>query len=76
MEGSKALFKQKLMEFFERHDPDKVFLVPKIADKFENQEDQVFEHLTKLYAEKECHLISDDSLLSLIPSPHEGSEPV
>ncbi len=74
MEESKEVFKRKLMEFFERHDPDKVFLVPKIADKFEGQEDEVYKHLTELYAEKEGHHISDESLLSLIPPSQEGSE--
>jgi hypothetical protein len=74
---SKDLFKIKLTEFFERHDPSKVFLVPKIADKFTDQQDIVFKHLARLYAEKENRSpVTEDSLLSLVPPPHQGAEPV
>jgi hypothetical protein len=75
--SSKESFKIKLTEFFERHDPSRVFLVPKIVEKFSDHQGKVFEHLTKLYADKEGRSkISDDSILSVIPPPHEGAEPV
>jgi len=66
-----------LTEFFDRHDPSKIFLVPKIADKFSDLQDTIFKHLSRLYAEKENHAsITEESLLSLILPPHQGAEPV
>ncbi|MBS0000932.1 MAG: hypothetical protein KFF73_18255 [Cyclobacteriaceae bacterium] len=74
---SKESFKVKLTEFFERHDPSKVFLVPKIADKFPDQQAEVFSHLNELYVEKKGNTpVSEKSVFSVIPPPHQGAEPV
>jgi hypothetical protein len=76
MTESKEVFKAKLVEFFERHDPEKIFLVSRIADKFSDKQEQVFRHLASNYAEQEGNKIGNDDLLSLIARPHEGAEPV
>jgi hypothetical protein len=41
MNYTKELFTQKLIEFFERHDPLKVQLVDEIVEKFMNQKEAV-----------------------------------
>lgn len=75
MNYTKELFTQKLIEFFERHDPLKVQLVDEIVEKFMNQQEAVFKHLTALYADKndvEIDKVSNDSIFSLPPSANSG----
>lgn len=76
MQLSKEMFKKKLVEFFERHDPDKILLAPKIAEEFINHQDRVFQHLTKIYEKDQGNRITEESLLSLIPPADEGAEPI
>ena len=45
----RAEFERKLTEFFNRHAPSKVFLVPRLASEFKGKEDTVFDHLNKKY---------------------------
>jgi hypothetical protein len=75
MDYTKDMYAQKLREFFERHDPLKVAIVDDIVDRFPNQQEKVFKHLTKLYAEKagvdDIH-ISNDSIMTIPPSPNQG----
>jgi hypothetical protein len=74
---SQELFKVKLMEFFERHDPDKIPLVPRIADKFPDKQAEVFRHLNELYVDSQHDkAVSEKSVFSVIPPPHQGAEPV
>jgi hypothetical protein len=76
-DNSKELFKVKLAEFFERHDPSKVHLAPRIADKFPDQQAEVFRHLNELYVEKKSDKpVTEKSVFSVIPPPHQGAEPV
>ncbi|MDX1652477.1 MAG: hypothetical protein R3277_08300 [Brumimicrobium sp.] len=75
MQYSEDMYAQKLREFFERHDPMKIEIVGDIVDKFPNQQETVFKHLTQLYAKKEGVddiTISSDSIMSIPPSPHQG----
>jgi hypothetical protein len=72
---SKEMFAQKLREFFERHDPLKIEIVDDIVDRFPNQQEKVFKHLTKLYAEKagvDDVQISSDSIMTIPTSPNQG----
>ena len=74
---SNELFKVKLTEFFERHDPEKIPLVPRIADKFPDQQAEVFRHLNKLYVDRNSNQsVTEKSVFSVIPPPHQGAEPV
>lgn len=69
------LFQESLEEFFDRHDPEKKHLAPKIEDYFPNREKEVFDHLIKLYAKQENGLnlmISESSLFSIPPSSSSG----
>lgn len=52
MDYNKELFAQKLNEFFERQDPLKKVIVPKIVDKFHDEQENVFKHLSAIYAKK------------------------
>lgn len=75
MNYDKDMYAQKLREFFERHDPLKIEMVDEIVDRFPNQQETVFNHLTKLYAKKEGVddiQISSDSIMSIPPTPHQG----
>jgi hypothetical protein len=75
MDYTKDLFTQKLYEFFQRHDPVKQTIVPEIVEKYHENQEIVFKHLTELYAKKhgvEDALISNDSIFSLPPSSHSG----
>ena len=75
--NSKELFTIKLTEFFERHDPSKVFLVPKIVEKFPDRQEAVFAHLTEIYVtNKADSQVSEDTVFNVIPPPHQGAEPV
>ena len=53
MEYTKEEFTEKLIEFFDRHAPSKKKVVPKIVREFRGKEDEVFDHLTKKYADVE-----------------------
>lgn len=53
MEYNKAEFTDKLIQFFDRHDPSKKKIVPKIVREFSGQEEEVFAHLTHKYADVE-----------------------
>lgn len=78
MEYSEDLFKQKLTEFFDRHDPTKKHLVPKIAAKYINDQETIFNHLTKTYAEKSGvteYDISEETLFGVPTSANSGGEP-
>ena len=75
MEYTKEMFTQKLIEFFNRHDQTKMHLVPQISDKFDNNQEEVFAHLTKVYAEKAGVTdlnIGDSTIMSFFPSAHTG----
>lgn len=53
MKYTKEEFSQKLMKFFDRHDPAKKMAVPEIVARFHGHEDEVFDHLADRYAEIE-----------------------
>ena len=75
--NSKEHYKLKLTEFFERHDPSKVFLVPRIAEEFPDRQAEVFKHLNELYVEgSDKSSVTEDSIFHVIPPPHQGAEPV
>lgn len=75
MEFSEELFTQKLIEFFERHDPLKAHLVEEIVEKFNTKQKEVFDHLTRIYAEKNditVGEISNEAIFSLPPTASTG----
>jgi hypothetical protein len=75
MNYSKELFTQKLIEFFERHDPLKVQLVGDIVNKFNNHQEEVFKHLTTLYAEKndiDVNKITNTEVFSIPPAQNSS----
>tara|TARA_B100000508_G_scaffold55003_3_gene42744 strand:- start:122260 stop:122493 length:234 start_codon:yes stop_codon:yes gene_type:complete len=75
MNYSKEMYKQKLNEFFNRHDQSKLHLVDKIADQFPDQQEEVFKHLTAIYAKKEGTddvIISEDSIFSVPTGANSG----
>ena len=75
MNYSEELFTQKLIEFFERHDPLKVQLVANIVEKFNDQQEEVFKHLTALYAEKndiDISKITDSEVFSIPPAQNSS----
>ncbi|MEX2484290.1 MAG: hypothetical protein WED10_07020 [Brumimicrobium sp.] len=75
MKYNKELYTQKLHEFFNRHDPTKTGIVDEIVEKFPNRQEEVFNHLTKIYAEKEGVAdanISNDTIFSIPPTPNTG----
>lgn len=75
MNYTKEQFTKKLIEFFERHDPLKVELVQDIVSRFNDQQEEVFKHLTALYADKnniEIGKISNDSIFSIPPSSNSS----
>ena len=75
MNYNKDMYAQKLREFFERHDPLKIELVDEIVDRFPNQQEKVFSHLTKLYAKKagiDDISVSKSSIMSIPPAPNQG----
>lgn len=51
MDYTKEEFSRKLIEFFDRHDPDKKRMVPAMVEEFEGQEEEVFDELTRRYVE-------------------------
>lgn len=75
MDYNKELFAQKLNEFFERQDPLKKVIVPKIVDKFHDEQENVFKHLSAIYAKKngvEDITITDDTIFAVPGSSHSG----
>jgi|GEM_PF-536451 hypothetical protein len=68
-------FEQKLKEFFDRHDPAKRGLSHTIAKHFVNHQDEVFEHLSELYHEKEGIHVTDDAIFNTSFGPSTGAEP-
>lgn len=75
MEYSEEVFKKKLVEFFDRHDPEKANIIPDIVEKFSGEQELVFKHLTNLYAEKhgvDDITITNDSIFSVPGSSHSG----
>ena len=69
MHRTKEEFEKKLREFFDRHDKSKKKLAPAIAEKFYNNQDEIFEHLSEVYHKKE-HI--DDSEKTLMSGPLSG----
>ena len=43
-------FQKRLKEFFDKHDPARTYLVPKIAKSFRRNEDAVFKRLEEIYS--------------------------
>lgn len=75
MEYSEEMYRQKLREFFERHDKEKLTIVDDIAEKFPNDQEAVFKHLTALYSKKEGTddiVISNDSIFSVPTKANTG----
>ncbi|MGM0479089.1 MAG: hypothetical protein ACQERC_07675 [Bacteroidota bacterium] len=75
MKYPKDLYEQKLNEFFDRHDPEKKAIAKKIVERFPERQEDVFNHLTAIYAKKEGtdeFIISDDSILSVPTGPNSG----
>ena len=68
-------FEQKLKEFFDRHDPSKKSISHTIAKHFVNHQDEVFEHLSDLYHEKEGIHVTEDSIFSTSFGPSSGATP-
>jgi len=75
MHRTQQEFEQKLREFFNRHDPAKRDLAPRIAAHFLNHQDEVFEHLSDLYHEKEGIHVDEESIFSIDVGPNYGAEP-
>lgn len=75
MEYNEELYKQKLNEFFDRHDPAKKSIVDDIVKKFPNRQEVVFKYLTSLYAEKagvSDITISEDTIFNVPMGPNTG----
>lgn len=75
MNYSKEEFTKKLIEFFERHDPLKVEVVDEVVEKFNDKQEEVFNHLTQLYAEKhgvDEVTVSNKSIFALPRSSNSG----
>lgn len=75
MHRSKEEFEQKLKEFFHRHDEAKTGLAHTIASRFVNHQDEIFEHLSELYHEKEGIHVDEDSIFAVSFGPSTGAEP-
>ena len=75
MNYTKEQFTQKLIEFFNRHDPLKTQLVDDIAERFHDDQETVFKHLTALYAEKndiDGDEITNDAIFSIPPKSNSS----
>ncbi|MDA7744666.1 hypothetical protein N8911_01060 [bacterium] len=64
MKRTREEFEKKIVEFFQRHDESKIELAHTMSHRFVNHQDEVFEHLSDLYHEKEGIEVSDDNILS------------
>lgn len=67
---SQAEFKTKLVEFFERHDPEAIRAVPEIAKEFDDRKLEVFGELTERYAASNG---KPGTYVSLLGGPPMGS---
>lgn len=75
MHYDEELYKQKLNEFFDRHDPAKKSIVNKIVEKFPDNQEEVFKYLAALYAKKEGVddvTISEDTIFNVPMGPNTG----
>lgn len=75
MDYNKELFAQKLTEFFDRQDPLKKVIVPEIVEKFHDEQEKVFKHLSATYAKKnnvEDITISNDTIFAVPGTKHSG----
>ncbi len=75
MKYSKEMYKQKLIEFFNRHDKSKLSIVNEISERFPEQQEDVFKHLTSIYAKLEGTseiTVSNESLFSVPSSANSG----
>jgi hypothetical protein len=75
MNYTKEEFTQKLLAFFDRHDPLKAHLVEEIVEKFNTKQKEVFDHLTRIYAEKNditVGEISNEAIFSLPPTANSA----
>ena len=75
MKYSEDLYRQKLSEFFERHDKEKLSIVDDILEKFPKKQEEVFKHLTALYAKKEGTddvVVSNSSIFSVPTEANSG----
>lgn len=75
MKRTKEEFEQKLKEFFERHDHSKIQIAHEIAEHFINHQDEVFEHLSNLYHEKEGIDVTEEAIYTTSFGPNYGAEP-
>lgn len=69
------MYEQKLNEFFDRHDPLNKHLSSKIAEKFPERQEDVFNHLTAVYAKAEGTLekaMEEDIILTIPPKANTG----
>lgn len=75
MDYNKELFAQKLTEFFDRQDPLKKIIVSEIVNKFHDEQDKVFKHLSAIYAKKnevEDVTISEITIFAVPGASHSG----
>lgn len=75
MKYSEEMYKQKLNEFFERHDKSKLSIVDDIVEKFPDRQEDVFKHLAATYSKIEGTdevVISNDSIFSVPPNANTG----
>lgn len=64
MKLSREDFEKKLEEFFGRHDESKIELAHTLSHRFVNHQDEVFEHLSDLYHEKEGIEVTEDAIFT------------
>lgn len=77
MDYTKEEFTRKLIEFFDRHDPDKKRMVPAMVEEFEGQEDEVFAELTSRYVDTDGdHTAKKSGGGTAVPNnPNTGGTP-
>lgn len=69
------MYKQKLNEMFDRHDPQNKYLSEEIAEKFPDNQKEVFDHLTALYANRDGTLedvMNKETILTIPPRANTG----
>ena len=75
MKYSPEMYIQKLNEVFDRHDPENKYLSEEIAHKFPNQQREVFDHLTAIYANRNGVLeevMNKETILTIPPKANTG----
>lgn len=75
MKYSPEMYKQKLNEMFDRHDPQNKYLSEEIAEKFPDNQKEVFDHLTALYANRDGTLedvMNKETILTIPPRANTG----